>query len=126
MKIEVKESPGKGRGVFALKNIKKSEVIEVAPLIVLEFSEFIGTNWNSMFDYYFWLDDFVVLALGYGSLYNHTDENNAKYEINKDKKEMKITALKDISKGEEVFLNYKGSSDSKIPLWFERTSPKKD
>lgn len=122
LKVVVKKSP-KGdeeeKGVFARQNIKKGEVIEIAPVITLEHEELIDTKWNTLFDYYFWLDEYVVLALGYGSLYNHSDNPNAKYSLNKEKKEIKFTALKDIKKGEEILFNYRGRSKSKTRLWFE-------
>ncbi len=122
LKVTVKKSPfgGKGgKGVFAKENIRKGEIIEVAPIIILEHEELIDTIWNTLFDYYFWLDDFVVLSLGYGSLYNHSDTSNAKYSIDKNKKEIKFMAIKDIKKGEEIFFNYRGNSNSKTRLWFE-------
>lgn len=119
-KITIKESGNLGRGVFAEENIKKGEVIEVAPIIVLQFEDFVDTKWNLLFEYYFWLDDEVVLALGYGSLYNHSPQANAKYEINIKQRAIKFTAIKDIKKGEEIFFNYKGSSSPKAPLWFEK------
>ncbi len=121
-KVLIKKSQygGKGgKGVFAKENIKKGEVIEVAPAIILEHVELLDTKWNTLFDYYFWLEEFVVLALGFGSLYNHSDKPNAKYSIDKKKKEIKFTALKDIKKGKEIFFNYRGSSKSKTRLWFE-------
>ena len=114
-----------GRGVFATDNIKKGEVIEVAPTIILTFQDFVDTKWNLLFEYYFWLDKEVVLALGYASLYNHSLNNhNAKYKMNVDKRSIKFTAIKDIKKGEEIFFNYKGTSSSKAPLWFERDTEK--
>lgn len=120
-KITVRDTKKMGRGVFATENIKKGEVIEVAPILILQFEDFIDTKWNLLFEYYFWLDDVVVLALGYGSMYNHSlDKDNAKYEIDRKKKSITFTTLRDIKKGEEIFFNYKGSSSSKAPLWFER------
>lgn len=112
--------PKAGKGVFAAKSIKKGEIIEVAPILILEFTDFIDTKWNLLFEYYFWLDDFVVLALGYGSLYNHSKNPNAKYQISKEKKTITFTALTDIKKAKEIVFNYKGSSNPKTPLWFER------
>jgi len=109
-----------GKGVFAKEFIKKSEVIEVAPILVLQFNDFIDTKWNLLFEYYFWLDDFVVLALGYGSLYNHSTNANARYKIDKKKQTITFTATRDILKDEEVYFNYKGSTNPKTPLWFER------
>ncbi len=108
-----------GKGVFVLENIKKGEIIEVAPILILEFSDFVDTKWNLLFEYYFWMDDCVVLALGYGSLYNHSKNPNVKYEINKNEKIITFTAIKDIKKDQEILFDYSGSSGSKAPLWFE-------
>ena len=119
-KIYINETDDMGRGVFASDDIKESEVIEIAPILVLQFTDFIDTRWNLLFEYYFWLDDEVVLALGYGSLYNHSKDANAKYEIDIKNKSITFTVIRDIKKGEEIFFNYKGSSSSKAPLWFER------
>jgi SET domain-containing protein len=120
-KITVKDTPDMGRGVFASEDIKAGETIEVAPILVLQFEDFIDTKWNLLFEYYFWMDDEVVLALGYGSLYNHSKGNNAEYEINIKNKSIAFKAIKNIKKGQEIFFNYKGSTTSKAPLWFERS-----
>lgn len=109
-----------GKGVFAAEEIQSGEVIEVAPILILEFADFVDTKWNLLFEYYFWLDDFVVLALGYGSLYNHSDNPNSEYKISKENKTIIFTALKNIPKDEEILFNYAGSASKKAPLWFER------
>ena len=109
-----------GKGVFASKNIKKREIIEVAPVLILEFTDLIETKWNLLFEYYFWMDDFVALALGYGSLYNHSKDPNCSYEISRVDKAITFTAIKDIKKDEEIYFNYKGASNPKTPLWFEK------
>lgn len=109
-----------GKGVFASRNIKKGEIIEIAPILVLEFSDFIDTKWNLLFEYYFWMDDYVALALGFASMYNHSKDANCKYELNKEEKTITFTATKDISKDSEVYFNYKGSTNPKTPLWFEK------
>lgn len=109
-----------GRSVFAASDIKKGEIIEIVPILILEFSEFIDSYWNKLFEYYFWLDDYVVLALGYGSLYNHSKNPNCKYEISSEEKLIKFTALRDIEKDEEICFDYKQDSENDLPLWFER------
>ncbi len=121
-KVYIKKStiPNGGRGVFAKSDIKKGEIIEVAPALILEFSEFIDSYWNLLFEYYFWLDDYVVLGLGYGSLYNHSAAPNCRYEISKEDKTITFTATRDISKDEEIYFDYKQDSKSDLPLWFER------
>ncbi len=109
-----------GRGVFAAENIRSGEIIEIAPILVLDFKDFVDTKWNLLFEYYFWMDDYVVLALGYGSLYNHSKNPNVKYEINKKEQVITFTAIKKIKKNQEILFDYSGSSGSKAPLWFER------
>lgn len=109
-----------GKGVFASKDIKTGEIIEVAPILVLEFTDFIDTKWNLLFEYYFWMDDYVALGLGFASMYNHAKDANAKYELNRADQTITFTAIKDIKKDSEIFFNYKGSINSKTPLWFEK------
>lgn len=119
-KIYVKETDKMGRGIFASEDIKVDEIVEIAPILVLQFTDFIDTRWNLLFEYYFWLDDEVVLALGYGSLYNHSKEANTEYKIDIKNKSITFKTTREIKQGEELFFNYKGSSSSKAPLWFER------
>ncbi len=119
-KIEVKDSPGMDRGVFAKEDIKKGVIVEVAPILILQFEDFVETRWNLLFEYYFWLDECVVLALGYGSLYNHSMKPNVSYKIDLKKRLITFKSVNEIKKGEELYFNYKGSSSSKAPLWFER------
>jgi uncharacterized protein len=118
--IDKSKIPDSGKGVFASVDIKKGEIIEVAPILVLEFSDFIDTKWNLLFEYYFWMDDYVALALGYGSMYNHSKDANAEYKLDRENQTITFTAIKDIEKGSEILFNYKGSSSEKAPLWFEK------
>ena len=80
--IEVKRVKGKGRGVFARRLIRQGEVIERVPMLVLTAEEFedrlAGT---SLANYCFaWSRGTMALALGYGSLYNHSFRPNARYD----------------------------------------------
>lgn len=112
--------PESGKGVFAFRNIKKGEVIEVAPILVLDFTDFVDTRWNLLFEYYFWMDDYVALALGFASMYNHSKDANCEYELDRVNKTITFTATKNIKKKEEIYFNYKGESNPKTPLWFEK------
>ena len=67
--ISVKESPGKGRGVFAQKYFKKGEVIETCPVIVLPAEEIDALELTQLYNYYFaWGPESkdAAIALGYG------------------------------------------------------------
>src|SRR3954471_15134659 len=112
--IEVKRIRGKGRGVFARRLIRKGEVIEVVPMIVLTAEEFeAGVSSTSLSNYFFaWGKNSVALALGYGSLYTHSYRPNARYDdVGPRTKE--FTALRDIEPGREITVNYNGEPRSR-------------
>ncbi len=119
-KICIKKSPGKGRGVFAIAEIKKGELIEAAPAVQLTAKQQLLPGWNELFDWFFWLDNGALVALGYGSLYNHSDIPNAKYVIKLNEKVIQFWAVRDIQKDEEICTDYRGDSKSNLPLWFDR------
>lgn len=111
-----------GRGVYATKSIKKGEVIERAPYIEIEFDETLNSVSQTLLSYVFFIEkNKTAFVLGCGSLYNHSKNPNAGYEIDKKEKAVIFTALGNINKNEEVNINYRGSKNKseKIPLWFE-------
>jgi SET domain-containing protein len=118
--VEVKRIKGKGRGVFARRLIRKGELIEKVPMLVLPVEEFHdGLGKTSLANYCFnWKEGTVALALGYGSLYNHSYKPNARYDdVWPQTKE--FTALRDIAPGEEITVNYNGKPKSRSAVWFE-------
>jgi SET domain-containing protein len=118
--VEVKRIKGKGRGVFARRAIVRGEVIESVPVLVMTSDEYAkGLSLTPLKDYCFaWGDDEVILALGYGSLYNHSYKPNARYEdITPATKA--FVALRAIAKGEEVTINYNGNPRSRAKVWFD-------
>jgi hypothetical protein len=46
-----------------------------------------------------------LIAFGYCSMYNHMDDPNAEWTI-LNKNQIQIVALKQIQKGEEIFISY--------------------
>jgi SET domain-containing protein len=115
--IEVKRVKGKGRGVFARRAIRAGTVIERVPVLVLPYTE---DEWESQLTpYYFtWGEDTVALALGYGSLYNHSYRPNARYDDVGPRTKV-FTALRDIRPGEEITVNYNGDPDDRSPVGFD-------
>lgn len=114
--LYTKKTRKKGRAVFAKTFIPKGTVFEHVPLLIVD----VDTIDESMLmDYvYAWTDDTVALALGYGSLYNHSFEPNARYEDESNRTKAYI-ALRDIEKDEEVTINYNGVPTAKDPVDFE-------
>ena len=118
--IEVKRIKGKGRGVFARRAILKGEVIERVPVLVMTEDEYArGLAQTPLKDYCFaWGVDRVALALGYGSLYNHSYRPNARYEdVGPGTKA--FVALRPIERGEEITVNYNGRPGSRAKVWFD-------
>jgi uncharacterized protein len=120
-KVEVKPSRGRGRGVFAIQPISCNELIESCPIIPLELQHRAALEATPLHEYlYGWSDDcrVVALPLGYGSLYNHSDEPNASYHRNRSRNAIDFIAAKFIAAGEEITISYLNSFDSPKKLWF--------
>ena len=83
--IEIKHISSKvGRGVFASKNFKAGEVIERCPVIRLTPRERKHCSKTAL-EYYMypWRSTrSASIALGYGSLYNHSFNPNADWKQN--------------------------------------------
>ena len=99
--------PGGGRGVFAKKNFKIGDVIEVCPFLVEKNpSNIEGSVIN---DYVFnYVDDegHRSIVLGLCSMYNHSDTQNVGYKQITNPHNMVYMAEKEIQRGDELFINY--------------------
>ena len=118
--IKVRKTGKKGRGVFAVTRIPKDTEIERVPVIVLPAQDIFGhTRTSKLADYVFnWKKDKMALALGYGSLYNHSFKPNAQYFV-ENQDTMSYMALRDIEAGEEVTINYNSEPSCKDDVGFE-------
>lgn len=119
--IAVKDVKGKGRGVFALRDFKKGEMIEICPVLVIpgRHSELILSTKLDHYAFDWDGDDDLALLLGYGMIYNHSYSPNAKILHDIGKRHSEITAIKPVKKGEEILVNYNGTPKDKSPLWFD-------
>lgn len=120
--ITIKNSPRRGRGVFALKNFKKDDVIERCHIIHLKPKDSLLCEKTILDTYIFcWRNEKdAAIALGYGSMYNHSYDPNAVYEKDYNRKQIVFRAIKEISKGEEIFVNYNRDPKDKSPIsWLE-------
>ncbi len=128
--IEVRRATNRGkggRGVFARVDIAKNTVFERVPVILIPRNQVFGdtelAKRAARISWYVftWIEckrDYVALCLGYGSIYNHADHANARYAMEMPDI-MEFIATKDISAGEEIFINYRGDESLKDDLGFE-------
>ena len=114
--VKVKKVKGKGRGVFARRFIPEGTVIEKVPVLVMPEEEaYVGLLADYVFE---WGKGTVAVALGYGSLYNHSYDANCRYD-DVGKQSKIFVADRDINEGEEVTINYNGSPKDKSRMKFK-------
>jgi hypothetical protein len=127
-KLIVKKSPIHGYGVFASVDLAEDELIEECYCL------FYKCDNNCLNNYAFrskspdvvWNDsesEYVMLT-GYGCIYNHSDDSNAYFCIDKENRLMLFKARRPIRAGEEILTNYgkdwfsaRNIQSKKLPLW---------
>ena len=118
----------RGRGVFALKPYSSGDVVEVCPVLVfakasLELPEPFDKR---VFDWAVLAGAppaSSALALGYGSMYNHANPANMRYEADAPSRLMRFIAVRDIDADQELTINYNGYggvAEWPEDHWFER------
>jgi SET domain-containing protein len=108
-KIYVDKSPIHGWGVFAKYEIFEGEIIEECPVLTLPIQK--GESTSLLIDYRFnWPQGLEyeeqVVGLGYASLYNHSDNPNAYWISNLEKKTFNFISTKNIKPNEEILIWY--------------------
>jgi SET domain-containing protein len=113
----------KGLGVFASRTIACDEVIEIAPVVQTQvpFIEIHPELQRRVFD---WeriasIKDTSAVALGYGSMYNHANPANMRYESAFGGDAIKFVSVREIQEDEELTINYNGPEPlSTEDTWF--------
>lgn len=105
--IKVKNTKNFGRGIFATKNIKAKTTINISNVLVIKGDEYKNLEHTIIDHYVFaWNDEDCALALGLGSLFNHNDNPNVDYFLNKRALTITYKTVRPIRKGEQLFIDY--------------------
>src|SRR5580658_3555941 len=119
----VKQSATRGRGVFAARRFRVGEVIEVCPVIALSSDDAARLDDTHLYNYYFgWgaENKGAAIALGFGSLYNHSYDPNANYRKSEADSTISVIAVKPIAPDDEILIKYNfGDTENCGPLWFK-------
>ena len=120
--LHILPSENRGKGVFTSADIKSGTVLEISPVLIMEAADRIHLDKTRLHDYIFEWGEAgkrVCMALGYVPIYNHAYLSNCTYEMDYESDSIKIMAVQDILKGEELFINYNGAWNDDTPIWFD-------
>ncbi len=106
--LEVRVVPGKGRCVFAARDIAKGQLVLADPIIFVPGAESDHTDRTAVGRYVFqWNeDDDLCVVLGFGSLINHGLPENVSLVSNYKDQTMEFYAYADIKAGDELVYDY--------------------
>lgn len=116
-----------GRGVFSKKSFAKSEIVEIAPVFQLEegFSDLPKAfqhrifNWSKMSG----SGETYAIALGYGSMYNHSEHPNLVWQADSGIESINFIARRNIVPNEQLTIHYEQEIDgtyTKSQRWFSK------
>lgn len=109
----------KGRSMFTGEEINQKDVIESCPVILIPQEQKEQIHSSVLHDYYFvWPNGDLAIALGYGSLYNHSENPNAEIVFDLAEREIIIQAKRGIKAGDEILIDYR-DGDLNHELWFK-------
>ncbi|MBL7794365.1 MAG: SET domain-containing protein-lysine N-methyltransferase [Saprospiraceae bacterium] len=118
--LYIAPSPKAGRGVFTSAPIEPDDVIEICPVIIVPEKDVPLIHQTYLHDYYFlWENKQCAIALGYGSLYNHSPLPNAEYYMDYDNQAISVYCIRPIQPGEEITISYTDEGDERTKLWFD-------
>ena len=107
--LVLKKYPGMGRGVYSTIPIRRGAIVEVAPVIPLTIADWKSIKSTSLQTYvYDWEGNGTssAIALGYGGLYNHSDDPNMSFCLNVRRQWITFRATRDIPALEQLTIDY--------------------
>ncbi len=106
--LVIRQVRGMGRGVFAARSFRARTVIEACRVLVLSAGtdETLGGLEHYVFK---WGpdEDRLAIALGYGSLYNHSTRPNADFTLRHKRGVIVFQSLRAIAAGEQILIDYR-------------------
>ena len=117
--LVVRVVPGKGRCVFAARDIPKGALVLADPVIFMPGDESEHTDQTVVGRYVFqWNDDDdLCVVLGLGSLINHGLPENVSLVSNYEAMTMEFYALVDIKAGDELVYDYGHDAEELIDYY---------
>ncbi|RPD77446.1 hypothetical protein L226DRAFT_544086 [Lentinus tigrinus ALCF2SS1-7] len=113
--LRIEYAEGKGRGVYACREIPAQTLIEVSPVLLFTATEYEAHGKHTALDHYtfVWRDGRMALALGLGSLFNHSQRPNVSYTIDPATESIRYVTSRKVLPDEELCIFYGHK------LWFD-------
>ncbi|GJJ71211.1 hypothetical protein EMPS_03561 [Entomortierella parvispora] len=103
----------KGRGVVTRLQIPARTVIDISPILLFPTDEYTAHGQYTQLDHYTYRwQGGMALAMGLGSMFNHSNKPNVGFQRDFVNKLIRYSALRDIEEGEELCISYGPN------LWF--------
>jgi SET domain-containing protein len=112
----LKTYPGMGRGVCSTVPIVRGTIVEVSPVVPLSAKDWKLIKQTLLESYvYAWgrTGREAALPLGFGGMFNHSDDPNLAFFLNQKRKEITFRAKRDIPALEQMTINYQWSAKDK-------------
>lgn len=103
--VQIQKSSLHGYGVFACKDFVADYVIEECYALIIQ-SDDVELLKDFTFAWPAGPKNTFALALGYGSMYNHSENPNAEFDYDISNQLILIKAMKPIKEDEEIFISY--------------------
>ncbi|KAH9911503.1 uncharacterized protein B0H18DRAFT_892713 [Fomitopsis serialis] len=113
--LRIGHSSGKGRGVYAARTLEPRTVVEISPVLLFSKAEYEEHGRHTLLDHYTfrWRDGRMALALGLGSLFNHSQQPNVSYTLDTETESIRYMTTRRIQEGDELCIFYGHK------LWFD-------
>ncbi|KAI0693438.1 hypothetical protein C8T65DRAFT_833701 [Cerioporus squamosus] len=113
--LRIQYADGKGRGVYASREIPAQTLVEVSPVLLFTAQEYADHGKHTVLDHYtfVWRDGRMALALGLGSLFNHSQRPNVPYTIDPATESIRYVTSRRVLPDEELRIFYGHK------LWFD-------
>lgn len=100
--VELKDSEVDGRGVYATRDFEVGEVVELWDALIVPKKDTPWIDKTELYSHYYaWSEGRAALALGLGSMYNHSYSPNCEYRVKLNVNKIEFKVLQAIKKGKK-------------------------
>ncbi|KAF9585766.1 hypothetical protein BGW38_000851 [Lunasporangiospora selenospora] len=111
--LSIQDCGAKGRGVVTKSFIPSRTLVDISPILLFPTEEYNTHGQFTQLDHYTYRwQGGMALALGLGSMFNHSKYPNVGFQRDFENKMIRYTTLRDIQSGEELCISYGPN------LWF--------